>query len=133
MEAFAKKKGKEATRGSTLIAKENVSTLVYYRNMIFAANGIYFLFMTLMGRNYFTFDIAMFVLSAVVYITSFQFMRSMGNPTLGDNGQILEPGVDLNMEGGLAEHIKVKHNSLSSIYQVGHEIVILKRPDQQLT
>jgi len=106
MEAFAKKKGKEGTRGTTLIAKENVETLTFYRNMILGANGIYFTIMTLLGRNYFTFEITMFVLSAVVYICSFQFMRSMGNPKLADNGQVLDPGVDLNMEGGLAEHAK---------------------------
>ena len=34
-------------------------------------------------------------------------MRSMGSPKLGDGGQVLDPGTDLNMEGGLAEHAKV--------------------------
>ena len=33
MEAFAKKKGKEGTRGSGQILKENVETLTFYRNM----------------------------------------------------------------------------------------------------
>ena len=31
----------------------------------------------------------------------------MGSPKLGDGGQVLDPGTDLNMEGGLAEHAKV--------------------------
>ena len=111
MEAFARKKGKEGTRGSGLIAKENVETLTFYRNMIFGANGIYFTVMTLFGRNYFTLEITMFLLTSLVYICSFQFMRSMGNPRLGDGGQILDPGVDLNMVGGLAEHAKVTRNN----------------------
>jgi hypothetical protein len=34
-------------------------------------------------------------------------MRSMGSPKLDEGGQVLDPGVDLNMEGGLAEHAKV--------------------------
>ena len=107
MEQFHKKKGKEGTRGSSLIAKENVETLTFYRNMIFGANGIYFTVNTLLGHHYVTFDIVMFVICFIVHIGSFQFMRSMGNPSLADNGQVLDPGVDLNMEGGLAEHSKV--------------------------
>ena len=42
MEAFAKKKGKEGTRGAKQIAHENVETITFYRNMILGANGIYF-------------------------------------------------------------------------------------------
>ena len=34
MEEFAKKKGKELTRGSKQIAKENAETINFYRNMI---------------------------------------------------------------------------------------------------
>jgi hypothetical protein len=68
MEAFAKKKGKEGTRGAAQIARENAETLTFYRNMILGANGIYFTVMTLLGRNYFAFEISMFVVSAVIYI-----------------------------------------------------------------
>ena len=42
MEAFAKKKGKEGTRGSGQILKENVETLTFYRNMIIGVNALYF-------------------------------------------------------------------------------------------
>ncbi len=45
--------------------------------------------------------------SLTVLVHSFQFMRSMGSPKMGEGGQVLDPGVDLNMEGGLAEHAKV--------------------------
>jgi len=106
MEQFYKKKGKEGTKGANLIAKENIETLVFYRNMIFGANGIYFTMNILLAHQYQTFDIIMFLLTFLVYVGSFQFMRSMGNPNTTDNGQILDPGVDLNMEGGLAEHSK---------------------------
>lgn len=105
MEAFAKKNGKEGTRGSGQILKENAETLAFYRNMILGANGLYFTTMTLFGRNYFTFDICMFVVSSLLYISCFQMMRYMGQSTVGDTGST-SPGMDLNMEGGLAEHLK---------------------------
>lgn len=106
MEQFYKKKGKEGTRGSNLIAKENFETLTFYRNMIFGANGIFFLVNTLFGHQYLAFDFTMFAITFIAYIGSFQFMRSMGNPKMADNGQVLDSGVDLNMQGGLAEHCK---------------------------
>ena len=106
MEAFAKKKGKEGTRGSGQILRENTETLTFYRNMILGANGLYFATMTMFGRNYFTFDICMFIVSSLLYICCFQMMRYMGQSTVGDSGAT-SPGMDLNMEGGLAEHLKV--------------------------
>ena len=111
MEAFAKKKGKEGTRGSGQILRENTETLTFYRNMILGANGLYFTIMTLFGRNYFTFDISMFIVSSLIYICCFQFMRSMGQATVGEGGAA-SPGMDLNMEGGLAEHLKVTSDLL---------------------
>ena len=102
MEAFAKKKGKEGTRGAGQILKENAATLVFYRNMIMGVNTLYFATNTMMGKEYFTFDIVMFFVSAILYIASFQMMRSMGQPS-----DDTTPGLDLNMQGGLAEHLKV--------------------------
>ena len=102
MEAFAKKKGKEGTRGAGQILKENAETLVFYRNMIMGVNTLYFATNTMMGHEYFTFDIVMFFVSAILYIASFQMMRSMGQPS-----DDTTPGLDLNMQGGMAEHLKV--------------------------
>lgn len=101
MEQFAKKKGKEGTRGAGQIMKENAATLVFYRNMIMGVNALYFATNTMMGHSYFTFDIVMFVISALLYIASFQMMRSMGQPS-----DDTTPGLDLNMSGGMAEHLK---------------------------
>merc|ERR1719208_297552 len=47
----------------------------------------------------------MFVVSSLLYISCFQMMRYMGQSTVGDTGST-SPGMDLNMEGGLAEHLK---------------------------
>ena len=107
MEAFAKKKGKEGTRGSNLIAKENLETLGFYRNMILGVYGLYLAVMLLFGRDFAAFEIVMLILSSLAYIFSYMFMRTMGNPTKEVNGQLLDPGVDLNIQGGLAEHLKV--------------------------
>lgn len=41
--------------------------------------------------------------SAIVYIGSYQFMSYMARTTYSESGQLLDPGVDLNMEGGIAE------------------------------
>lgn len=43
--------------------------------------------------------------SAIVYIGSYQFMSYMARATYSESGQLLDPGVDLNMEGGIAEWV----------------------------
>jgi len=106
MEGFKKKEGKTGTRGAKQIIKENDETLVFYRNMILGANGLYFLTMGVLGNSYFAFDIAMFVVSAVSFIGCFQFMRFMARPSLAADGTVVGPGTDLNMEGGLADNVK---------------------------
>ena len=110
MEAFAKKKGKQGTRGEKQIAKENLETISFYRNMILGANGIYFTAMTLLGASYYTTEIACFLVCALIYIAGFQFMARFGNPTYSSadvkSANLLDPGLDLNMENGMAEHIK---------------------------
>jgi len=37
--------------------------------------------------------------SAIVYVGSYQFMSYMAHATYSESGQLLDPGVDLNMEG----------------------------------
>ena len=106
MEEFAKKKGKEGTRGAKQIAKENVETIVFYRNMILGSNGIYFMVMTLLGQPYTSTEVTMFLVSAAIFIGSYQFMARTGMPTTSDSGALLDPGLDLNMANGMAEHVK---------------------------
>jgi len=105
-DAFKKKEGKKGARGDSQILRENASTLSFYRNMIIGANGLYFLTMIFFGRNFFMFDICMFVVSFLCYGGCFQFMRFMSAPTTAPGGGSPSPGVDLNMEGGMAEHLK---------------------------
>lgn len=45
----------------------------------------------------------MLVFSAIVYVGSYQFMSFMARAKYTDSGQLIDSGVDLNMEGGVAE------------------------------
>lgn len=118
MEAFKKKKGKEGARGAKQIVKENAETVAFYRNMILGANGVYFAGMTLLGAQYGPVEIGCFLVCLVVYTACYQFMARLGSPRyaagppegLGGGERqlpvLLDPGLDLNMESGMAEHVK---------------------------
>lgn len=121
------KKGKTLTKGAKQIKEENVSTLNFYIYMALVVMGIYFAvtmilfeFTTLTivslvsnglercSHNFLTMCIALLlqsltVFSTIVYIGSYQFMSYMARATYSESGQLLDPGVDLNMEGGIAE------------------------------
>lgn len=45
----------------------------------------------------------LYLFSCLVYIGSYQFMAYMAKPKYTDSGQLFDSGVDLNMEGGIAE------------------------------
>jgi len=109
MEFGKKKPGKVGTRGAQQIARENVETITFYRNMILGANGIYFLVMTILGAAYQSTEIIWFLIALLVYVGSFQFLFRLGTPKTSEpdgKGQLIEPGLDLNMENGMAEHVK---------------------------
>lgn len=43
------------------------------------------------------------ILTGLVYVACYQFMVYMARAKIAENGQLLDSGVDLNMEGGIAE------------------------------
>lgn len=43
------------------------------------------------------------VFSLIIYAASYQFMSYMANPKYSSSGQLLDSGVDLDMEGGIGE------------------------------
>ena len=109
MEFGKKKVGKVGTRGAQQIAKENVETITLFRNIILGANGIYFLIMTILGAAYQNTEIFMFLLALFIYVGCFQFLFRCGTPKTSKpngKGQLIDPGLDLNMKSGLAEHVK---------------------------
>ena len=42
-------------------------------------------------------------LAGLVYFGSFQFMKKMATPVYGDETTLLDGGIDLNLESGMAE------------------------------
>ncbi|KAK6629218.1 hypothetical protein RUM43_003035 [Polyplax serrata] len=99
------KKVKEGTKGQKQIVTENQETLVFYRNMVFGATAIYFVGMMLFS-SFKTVDIVMALLAIASYTGAYQFMVYMSKAKYSDSGQLLDSGVDLNMQGGVAEHVK---------------------------
>ncbi|CAH0391692.1 unnamed protein product [Bemisia tabaci] len=103
---MAPQKGKQATKGAKLIVSENSLTLEFYKRMILGANAV-FLVGTYFLSNLFSFwSIVLLLLANAAYLGSYKFMEKMAHPTYSDSGQLIDSGVDLNMEGGLAEHVK---------------------------
>merc|ERR1712026_557977 len=93
---FSKKKGKVGTRGAQQIARENVETITFYRNMILGANGIYFCIMTILGAAYSSTEIIWFLVALAVYVGSFQFLFRLGTPKTSEpdgKGQLIDPGL----------------------------------------
>ena len=86
-----------------------METIQFYRNMIMGANGIYFITMTVLGAQYHSLEISMFLVCLLLYVGGFQFLFRLGTPKTSEpegKGQLLDPGLDLNMESGMAEHVK---------------------------
>ncbi|RUS69138.1 hypothetical protein EGW08_023099, partial [Elysia chlorotica] len=99
-------KGKQATKGKKQIAEENKTTLNFYFYIISGVNAVFYaIWYLLFWESYSTGAIVMSAVSAVIYFASMQFMQSMGRARYHD-GQLVDAGVDLNMESGMAEHLK---------------------------
>lgn len=105
-----KKPGKQGTKGSKQIVDENKTTLQFYIKMIAGGGILYFILQIVLG---FLFNSSpgwgtwtLIIISIFGQIASFKFMQMMSTPKIAENGQILDSGTDLNMEGGLAEHAK---------------------------
>lgn len=99
-------KGKVATKGKKLIHEENVRTLTYYRYMILASNAVIILLSFLVFAEFPTRDKVLITLSAVVHLASYQFLVFMARARYSSDGQLMDGGLDINMESGVAEHVK---------------------------
>ncbi|XP_076683859.1 transmembrane protein 208 [Andrena cerasifolii] len=99
------KKTKVGTKGAKQIVEENKTTLSFYRNMIIGALVIYFT-ATILLSKFTTLSITFTTFSGIVYIGSYQFMKYIAQVIYSESGQLMDSGIDLNMEGGIAEHVK---------------------------
>nr|KAG5704538.1 hypothetical protein BaRGS_003849 [Batillaria attramentaria] len=96
-------KGKQGTKGQKQILEENKSTLNFYRNIIVAVNAVYFVINYVFFWDQFTtLSVTMSCLVLAVYFGSYRFMASMGRATYSE-GTLVDSGIDLNMESGMAE------------------------------
>lgn len=62
-----------------------------------------FLLITLLLKSLTGTLITMSIISFIIHIAAYQFMKMMSRPQLMENGSIIDSGTDLNMEGGIAE------------------------------
>ncbi|XP_047040607.1 transmembrane protein 208 [Helicoverpa zea] len=100
-------KGKPPTKGAKQILVENSETVSFYRNMSLAAAALYgTATVSLYWDNLTTGIIFLNVLLLAIYGGCYQIMRYISRPTYSDNSQLIDPGLDLNMEGGMGEHVK---------------------------
>ncbi|XP_045784731.1 transmembrane protein 208 isoform X2 [Maniola jurtina] len=100
-------KGKVPTKGAKQILTENASTVSFYRNMALGA-GLAYNIVTL-TFYYESLSAGVLFMNAFVigiYILCYQTLMYIIRPTYDENSQLLNPGVDLNMEGGMGEHVK---------------------------
>ncbi|XP_063294935.1 transmembrane protein 208 [Pelobates fuscus] len=100
-------KGKAATKGKKQIYEENKETLTFYLRIILGAtalNGAVNLGLFYISSTFWTW--ASLVFSAIVYAAAYRSMRGMAQASFSEDGSLLDGGIDLNMEQGMAEHIK---------------------------
>lgn len=100
-------KGKQATKGQKQIVEENKSTLNFYFYVIIFSNIGYLLPTYYIFWDSFTLLYMVIYLGAVVvHCSSYQVMLRMAKATYAAPGQLVDGGIDLNMESGMAEHLK---------------------------
>lgn len=100
-------KGKVGTKGKKQIYEENEATLKFYTRVILGANAIYTAVNLLVFYSSSTFWTWLLLLFAMaVYVGSYRSMSAMAKPAFGEDGSLLDGGIDLNMEQGMAEHLK---------------------------
>lgn len=104
---MALQKGKQGTKGQKQIVEENKATLKFYVAMAAASELLYIIFMiTVSWESYTLLYILLTLFTLALYTGSLQFMSYMARATYSETGQLLDGGIDLNMESGIAEHLK---------------------------
>ena len=105
---MAPTKGKQGTKGQKQIVEENKATLNFYLYVICGANALYLTITFVFFWEAFTLRYIMLLgTTSAMYIGSYKFMASMAKATYDPvGGGLLDGGIDLNMEQGMAEHTK---------------------------
>jgi len=106
MAVMTQKKGKEGTKGAKQIVEENATTLMFYRNMIFGSLATYVALMLILSSGFTGWDIFFLVFAIIINGACQYFMMFMAKTVYSEAGGLIDSGVDLNMEAGIAEHVK---------------------------
>ncbi|XP_055643064.1 transmembrane protein 208 [Toxorhynchites rutilus septentrionalis] len=99
-------KMKQSTKGNKQIIEENIATLKFYRNMSCGSTIFHILVVFIFFEPFSGLQMIMTILTIAVHLGSYYFMSMMSRPQYTDGGSILDSGSDLNLEGGIAEHVK---------------------------
>uniref|UniRef100_A0A4W6BRV0 Transmembrane protein 208 n=1 Tax=Lates calcarifer TaxID=8187 RepID=A0A4W6BRV0_LATCA len=97
-------KGKVGTKGKKQIYEENEATLKFYTRVILGANVRTSVYVCVCLVSVKTNLLLVFALA--VYVGSYRSMSAMAKPVFAEDGSLLDGGIDLNMEQGMAEHLK---------------------------
>ncbi|XP_033263608.1 transmembrane protein 208 isoform X4 [Orcinus orca] len=110
-------KGKVGTRGKKQIFEENKETLKFYLRIILGANAIYCLVTLVFFYSSASFWAWMALgFSLAVYGASYHSMSSMARAAFSEDGALMDGGMDLNMEQGMAERRGEPFTSCGSMY-----------------
>ncbi|KAM9302427.1 transmembrane protein 208-like [Gastrophryne carolinensis] len=97
-------KGKTATKGKKQIHEENEETLKFYLRIVLGTSALYCAVTLGIFYSSSTFwSWASLVFSGAVYAAAYRSMRGMARPSFSEDGALLDGGIDLNMEQGMAE------------------------------
>ncbi|KAL5021391.1 hypothetical protein ScPMuIL_000546 [Solemya velum] len=100
-------KGKQATKGQKQIVEDNKKTLQFYQYIMIGVSVLYFSVQYSLFWESFT-ALFMFLSTCViaVYVGSYKFLSGMAASKYTAQGALIDGGIDLNMESGVAEHVK---------------------------
>lgn len=102
---FAPKKGKEATKGQKQIYHSNKETISFYSKFALIPILVRLLIFLVFAPT--KMEVLMSVFAIVVQLVSVGGMYHMSKPVLtGPSNTVIDGGIDLNMKGGFADHIK---------------------------
>ncbi|XP_014361956.2 transmembrane protein 208 isoform X2 [Papilio machaon] len=100
-------KGKAPTKGAKQILAENTATVTFYRNMSLGATAFFNIITFIFFYDQMTTSVIfMNVLVTIIYVVCYQMMKFISRPKYTTENVLLDPGLDLNMEGGMGEHVK---------------------------
>ncbi|CAH0625373.1 unnamed protein product [Chrysodeixis includens] len=99
-------KRKFKAKGARQILLENAVTVNFYCNIALGATVFNTVIAVVCYKSYGVGQFCVHFLISLIYTACYRITKSISRPTYSKHTQLLDPGIDLNMEGGVGEHIK---------------------------